>query len=272
MYPPAFEYLRAGSLSEAVEVLSRREDSAPLAGGQSLIPLLKLRLVRYGLLVDIGGIPELRYVRYGDVVEVGALTRHFELEDSPCPFLRQVASRIGDPQVRSLGTVGGSLAHADPLGDWPAALLALGAVVKVVGPGGVREIDADGFIRGPYSTALERGELVAGVRFRCPQRGSYVKFSRRHNDFALAAAAVVAEVEEGHVVWARVAALGAGDRPVRLRKVEALLAGSPLGRDVIAAAGEAAAKEADPPSDFRASAEYRRALLSVAVRRALERL
>ncbi|ABL88933.1 molybdopterin dehydrogenase, FAD-binding protein [Pyrobaculum islandicum DSM 4184] len=272
MFPPAFEYVRAGSLSEAVEILSRREDAAPIAGGQSLIPLLKLRLVRYGLLVDIGRISELHYVRYGDVVEVGALARHFEFEDSPCPFLRQVALRIGDPQVRSLGTVGGSLAHADPLGDWPAALLALGAVVKVVGPGSVREVDIDDFIRGPYFTALERGELVAGVSFRCPQRGAYVKFSRRHNDFALVATAVVAEVKEGHIVWARVAALGAGDRPVRLRKVETLLAGSPLSKDVIAAAGETAAKEADPPSDFRASAEYRRALLSVAVRRALERL
>jgi carbon-monoxide dehydrogenase medium subunit len=129
---PRFEYIRVFSLPEAVDVLSRREDAAPLAGGQSLIPMLKLRLASYGVLVDIGRVRELRYLRYGDVVEVGALVRHYELEESPCGFLRGVAVRIGDPQVRSLGTVGGSLAHADPFGDWPAAMLALGAVVKTV--------------------------------------------------------------------------------------------------------------------------------------------
>jgi carbon-monoxide dehydrogenase medium subunit len=272
MIPPNFEYIRVFSLSEAVDVLSRREDAAPLAGGQSLIPLLKLRVASYGVLVDIGRVRELRYLRYGDVVEVGALVRHYELEESPCGFLRGVAVRIGDPQVRSLGTVGGSLAHADPFGDWPAAMLALGAVVKTVGPNGAREIAIDDFFKGPYQTALERGELVAGLKFRCPPRGAYVKFARRHNDFALAAVAVAAEVKEGHVSWARVAALGAADRPVRLRKVEALLTGAPLTADVIASAAEAAAREAQPPADFRASAEYRRALLSVAVKRALARL
>ena len=252
--------------------MSRREDAAPLAGGQSLIPLLKLRVASYGVLVDIGRVRELRYLRYGDVVEVGALVRHHELEESPCGFLRGVAVRIGNPQVRSLGTVGGSLAHADPFGDWPAAMLALGAVVKTTGPDGAREVTIDDFFKGPYQTALERGELVAGLEFRCPPRGAYVKFARRHNDFALAAVAVAAEVKDRHISWARVAALGAADRPVRLRKVEALLSGAPLTADVIASAAEAAAKEAQPPADFRASAEYRRSLLSAAVKRALGRL
>jgi carbon-monoxide dehydrogenase medium subunit len=269
---PRFEYIRVFSLPEAVDVLSRREDAAPLAGGQSLIPMLKLRVASYGVLVDIGRVRGLRYLRYGDVVEVGALVRHYELEESPCGFLRGVAVRIGDPQVRSLGTVGGSLAHADPFGDWPAAMLALGAVVKTVGPDGAREVTIDDFFKGPYQTALERGELVAGLEFGCPPRGAYVKFARRHNDFALAAVAVAAEVKEGHVSWARVAALGAADRPVRLRKAEATLTGAPLTADVIASAAEAATKEAQPPADFRASAEYRRALLSVAVKRALGRL
>ncbi len=234
-----------------------------------MIPLLKLRVASYGVLVDIGRVRELRHLHYGEVVRAGALTRHYEFEDSPCGFLRAVAGRIGDPQVRSLGTLGGSLAHADPAGDWPAAMLAAGAVVKIAGANGVREVDVDNFIRGPYQTALERGELVVGVEFRCPPRGVYVKFARRHNDFALAAVAVAAEVKEGHVVWARVAAIGAADRPVRLRKVEAFLAGSPLNADTIATASEAAMKEAQPPSDFRASAEYRRWLVGVAVKRAL---
>ena len=272
MFPPSFEYIRVFSLSEAVDVLSRREDAAPLAGGQSLIPLLKLRVASYGALVDIGRLRELRYLEYGESVKAGALTRHHELEDSPCGFLREVAVRIGDPQIRSLGTLGGSLAHADPAGDWPAAMLALGATVRVAGVNGVREVDIDDFIRGPYQAALERGELVAGMEFRCPPRGAYVKFARRHNDFALAAVAVAAEVKEGHVVRARVAAIGAADRPVRLRKVEALLAGAPLNADTVAAAAEAATKEAQPPSDFRGSAEYRRALVGVAVKRALARL
>ena len=272
MIPPSFDYVRASSLGEALRILDREEGAVPLAGGQSLVPLLKLRAVSYRLLVDIGRLAELRYVRYGDEVAVGALARHYELEESPCPFLRQVASRIGDVQVRSLGTVGGSLAHADPFGDWPAAVLALDAVVKIVGPAGVRELGAGEFIRGPYSTALGRGELVAEVRFRCPPRGAYVKFSRRHNDFALAAAAVAAEVRDGHVVWARVAALGAGEAPRRLRKAEAVLAGAPLNRDTIAEVAEAARREAEPPGDFRASSEYRRALVGAAVKRALEML
>lgn len=272
MYPPNFEYVRATSLDEALKLLSSRDDSAPLAGGQSLIPLLKLRAVSYGLLVDISRLSELRYARYGEVVELGALTRHFELEESPCPFLKQVASRIGDVQIRSLGTLGGSLAHADPFGDWPAAMLALGGVVKIIGPGGRREVEAEKFFKGAYSTALERGELVAGVAFKCPQRGAYVKFSRRHNDFALAAVAVTGEVKEGRVFNVKIAALGAADRPVRLRKVEAVLESAPLRPEVIDEAVEAARREANPPSDFRASAEYRRHLIGVALRRALGRL
>ncbi|AFA38127.1 Aerobic-type carbon monoxide dehydrogenase, middle subunit CoxM/CutM-like protein [Pyrobaculum oguniense TE7] len=269
MYPPVFEYVRPASLGEALRILEGREDAAPIAGGQSLIPLLKLRAISYGLLVDINRIPELRYARYGEVVELGALTRHYELEESPCPFLRQVAVRIGDVQIRSLGTLGGSLAHADPFGDWPAAMLALGAVVEVAGVAGVREVAIDDFIKGPYSTALERGELIVGVRFKCPERGAYVKFSRRHNDFAFAAVAVAGSVKDGHVIDVRIAALGAADRPVRLKKAEAVLAGAPLKPGVVAEAVDAARKEAEPPFDFRASAEYRRHLLGVALKRAL---
>ncbi|MEZ0318597.1 MAG: xanthine dehydrogenase family protein subunit M [Pyrobaculum sp.] len=269
MFPPSFEYVRASSLEEAVRILSGVEGAKALAGGQSLIPLLKLRLLAPPLVVDIGRLRGLDYVEYGEWVRIGALARHYQLEDSPCRLLKETARRIGDPQIRSLGTVGGSVAHADPYGDWPAVFLAADAVFEVRGPSGVREAAAEDFFKGPYETALAQGELVTEIRLRCPPRGAYVKFSRRHNDFALAAVAVAAEVKDGHVVWARVAALGAGEGPRRLKKTEAFLEGAPLTRDVVAEAGDVAAKEAEPPSDVRASAEHRRALIKAGVRRAL---
>jgi len=271
VYPPEFEYVRVHTVDEAVRRLSA-EGAVALAGGQSLIPLLKLRLISPSLVVDLGGIRELRYVQYGDVVKIGALTRHYELEKSPCPLLRETARRIGDPQIRSLGTVGGSLAHADPLGDWPVAMLAVGASLIVEGPSGRREIEVDNFFKGPYSTALERGEVLTEVRLMCPPRAAFVKFSRRHNDFALVAVAVAAEVEEGHVKWIRIAASGVADRPIRLKKAEAVALGSRLSKDAVAEIAEVAAKEVEPPSDFRASSEYRRVLVKVGVKRALERL
>ncbi|MEM1598541.1 MAG: xanthine dehydrogenase family protein subunit M [Pyrobaculum sp.] len=272
MYPPPFEYVRANSVEEAIRLLSGVEGAKALAGGQSLIPLLKLRLLSPPLIVDIGRLRELDYVHYGEWTRIGALAKHHQLEESPCPFLRAVARRIGDPQIRSMGTVGGSVAHADPYGDWPAALLAADALFVVRGPSGTREVEASRFFKGPYEADLAQGELVVEIRLKCPPRGAYVKFSRRHNDFALAAVAVAAEVKDGHILWARVAALGAADRSIRLKKTEALLAGAPLKPDVVAEAGEAAAKEAEPPSDVRASAEYRRALIKAGVKRALAAL
>ncbi|MFN3804983.1 MAG: FAD binding domain-containing protein [Pyrobaculum sp.] len=270
MYPPEFNYVRPATMEGAVKALSR-DGAMALAGGQSLVPLLKLRLAYPTLLVDINRLP-LRYVKYGGEVQIGALTRHYELEDSPCGLLSQTARRIGDVQVRSVGTVGGSLAHGDPRGDWPVAMLAAGAVVKAVGPSGGREIEAEKLYVGPYSTTLARGELITEVRLRCPERGAYVKFSPRRNDFALAAVAVAAWVKGGHIDEIKIAAAGAAEMPVRLRKVEAFLQGAPLNREIITEAAEIAKREAAPPYDFRASVEYRRALVATALRRALEKI
>ncbi|MEM0467844.1 MAG: xanthine dehydrogenase family protein subunit M [Pyrobaculum sp.] len=269
MYPPPFEYAKAKTLEEAVTLLSNTEGAVALAGGQSLIPLLKLRILSPPLVVDLNGIKELRFVESD---RVGALARHYQLEEHSCLLLRQVAKRIGDPQIRTMGTLGGSLAHADPRSDWAAAMLAVDAIVTARGPSGFREIPIDIFFKGPYTTALERGELITEVKFKCPPRSSYVKISRRHNDFAIVAVAAAAAIEESHFQWVRVAALGAAERPVRLRLVEERLQGAPVREDVIIEAAEAAKKEALPPSDLWASGEYRRALLAVAVKRALAQL
>ncbi|MFN7105185.1 MAG: FAD binding domain-containing protein [Pyrobaculum sp.] len=269
MFPPEFSYVRPSAVGEAVEALSR-EGALALAGGQSLVPLLKLRLAYPTLLVDINRLP-LRHVKYGGEIEIGALTRHYELEDSPCPLLSQTARKIGDIQVRSVGTVGGSLAHGDPRGDWPVAMLAAGAVVKTVGPSGEREIEIEKLYAGPYSTTLDRGELITEVRLRCPERGTYVKFSLRHNDFALAAVAVAARLRDRHVDEIRVAAAGA-EMPTRLKKVETFLQGAPLDRETIVEAADIARREANPPQDFRTSVGYRKALVAMALKKALEKI
>lgn len=266
MYPPLFGYAKARTVDEAVTLLSKVEGARPLAGGQSLIPLLKLRLVSPTLLVDIGGIKELQYV---DAESIGALARHYQLEDHPCPLVRQTARKIGDVQIRTMGTLGGSLAYADPRSDWAAAMLAAEAVVVARGPSGLREIAIDRLFAGPYAAALEPAELITEVRFNCPPRSSYVKFARRHNDFAVVSVAAAASIRDNHFDWVKIAAVGAGDVPTRLKAAERKLQGEPLKEDVLIEAAYVAAKEASPPSDIWASSEYRRALLVAAVKRAL---
>ncbi len=268
MYPPEFNYVKPNTLEEAIDALSN-EGAVALAGGQSLIPLLKLRVVSPTVVVDINKLP-FRYVKYGEEVEIGALVRHYELEESPCGLLSQTARNIGDVQIRSMGTVGGSLAYADPRGDWPTAMLAGGAVVKTAA--GWREIEIDQLYRGPYVTSLNRGEIITSVKLRCPPKFSYVKFSLRRGDFPIASVAAAAWVKDNHFDYVRIAASGAAEMPVRLKKVEAILQGAPLNRDVFIEAAETAKKEAAPPHDFRTSAQYRKALIAVAVRRALEKL
>nr|KJR73877.1 MAG: carbon monoxide dehydrogenase [Thermoproteus sp. AZ2] len=273
MIPPSFEYYRAVSVEDAVRALAEDPGAKALAGGQSLIPLLKLRALAPTRLVDIGRIKELKYIAAeGEALRIGALTTHRELEQGPCRILREAASQIGDPQIRSMGTIGGSLAHADPAGDWPAVALALRASIKVRGPNGLREVRADDFFLGPYTTALGQGELVAEVYVpSCPSTSSYVKLSRRHNDFAIAAVAAVLWIKGGVVESAGLAATGVGVKPVRLAKAESALVGKRLDERAIEEAAAAAAEEVQPISDVRASAEYRRAVLPVVVKRAIKR-
>ncbi|MGY1617162.1 FAD binding domain-containing protein [Geodermatophilus sp. SYSU D00691] len=267
MIPAPFDYVRASSVEEAIAALTEHGDDAKLiAGGHSLLPLMKLRLAVPAVLVDISRIPELSYVRVEDgEVAIGAGTRHFELERSDValaevPLLPHVASRVGDPQVRHRGTLGGTVAHSDPASDLPTALLALGGDVVVQGPGGRRSIPVTEFWLGFFETALEPDEVV--VELRVPRTGAggwgYEKFTRRENDWPIVAAAAV----QGRVALANMA--GA---VVRATATEEALAGGASIADAAALADQGL----EPSSDMHADAEYRRHLARLLTRRALEK-
>jgi carbon-monoxide dehydrogenase medium subunit len=270
--PAPFEFARAESVDHATELLGRNEDAKIIAGGHSLLPLMKLRLARPAMLVDITRVGDLGYVREdGDEIAIGALVRHHdvansELLRSACPIVAYTAGEIGDPQVRHVGTIGGSVAHADPASDMPSVLLALGATMLVRGSGGrSRAVAASDFFRGLFEADLARDEVLAEIRVpRADGWGwSYVKFHRRAQDWALVGAAAVLDPARG---GGAVALTNMGDRPLRASGVEEALAG---GED-IAAASERAAEGTHPPSDAFGSAEYRRELAKVLVRRALD--
>ena len=267
MIPAAVGYLRADSAGAAVAALAEHGDDAKvLAGGQSLIPLMKLRLATPGVLVDVGGIDDLRGITVGgDTVSIGALTNHSTLEHSSelaeaCPLLAHVASMVGDPAVRHRGTIGGSLAHADPASDLPAAVLALGGTLVADGPGGSREMAAADFFTGFLESALQPDELLTEVRVPVATGGwAYEKFNRRAQDWAIVGV-VVAEGGTG------VSLVNMGSTPLRAPAVEAAVASG-------ASATEAAAGAADgtePPTDTQADAAYREHLARVLTARALE--
>lgn len=271
MIPAPFGYERAGSVDDAIRLLGEREDARVLAGGHSLLPLMRLRLARPSALVDVTRIPDLSYVREdGDEVAIGALTRHHDVATSEllhqaCPIVAYAAGQVGDPQVRHVGTIGGSVAHADPAGDMGTVLLALGASFVVRGPGGAtRTVAADGFFRGLFEPDLAHDELLTEIRVpRTGDRGwSYLKFHRRAIDWALVGVAALAPDGGG----AAVALTNMADRPIRAAGVEEALAS---GADP-ASAAERAAEGTSPPSDAFASAEYRREIVKVIARRALE--
>ncbi|HLG10083.1 MAG TPA: xanthine dehydrogenase family protein subunit M, partial [Gaiellaceae bacterium] len=206
MIPPAFEYERAESVDHAVELLGRDEDAKLLAGGHSLIPLMRLRFARPALLVDIGRLDDLRYVREdGDLIAIGALTRHAELVRDPilarrCALISQAAELVGDPQVRHRGTIGGSVAHGDPASDLGTILLTLDADLVTRGPGGERAIPAAEFFTGPFETALGRQDVLTEIRVPNVERGAYLKYVRRAQDWAtvgVAAAEVEGDVHVG---------------------------------------------------------------------------
>ena len=276
MIPAPFDYELAESVDHALGLLGSREDARPLAGGHSLLPLMRLRFAVPSLLVDIGRLRDLDYVRDGgEHVAIGALARYSDLERDPLlgqenPLVAHVCGLIGDPQVRHRGTIGGSAAHGDPASDLPTVLVALDAELVVRGPGGERTVPAREFFRGFFETALGPGELLTEIRV--PKLGaagwSYQKFTRRAQDWAIVGVAAVARRENGSVGEARVALTNMGPAPVRASAVEqALAGGSP---DAIAQAAEAAAEGTSPPSDPNGTAEYRQHLARVLVRRALE--
>ena len=269
MIPAGFEYARAGSVDEAISLLGRDEDAKLLAGGHSLIPLMRLRFTRPSLLVDIGRLDDLRYVRDdGERIAIGALTRHAELVRDPllaqhCALIAKAAASIGDPQVRHRGTIGGSIAHGDPASDLPTIVLTLDAELVVRGPDGNRTIPAAEFFAGMFETALARQEVLTEIRVPKVPVGTYLKVERRAQDWAtvgVAAARVGGRVQVGLTSM--------GPTPLRARQVEEALAGG-------ASPADAAAHTADgtePPSDVSASSAYRAHLAQVLVRRALEQL
>jgi carbon-monoxide dehydrogenase medium subunit len=270
MIPAPFEYRRVGTVDEAIQALSDGPDAKLLAGGHSLLPLMKLRLARPSLLVDISRLEELKYVKEdGDRVAIGALTRHHDVANSEvlqqlCPIVSYAAGEIGDPQVRHVGTIGGSVAHADPASDMPSVLVALDAEMVVRGPGGVRSVGAGDFFKGLFEPDLATDEVLTEIRVpKTTGRGwSYLKFHRRAQDWALVGVAALAQNGSGPSV----ALTNMADRPVRAAGVEEELAG---GADP-AVASQRAAEGTSPPTDAFASAEYRLELVKVLVRRALE--
>jgi len=265
--PAAFEYVRADSVDAALAALAEHGDEAKLlAGGMSLIPLMKLRLATPSVLVDVGRLSDLSYVRdAGDHLAIGALTRHRDLETSSmlaeaCPVLRGVAAEVGDNQVRHRGTLGGSVAHGDPASDLPAVLLALDADLVARSPRGERVIAAADFFQGFLETALADDELLTEIRVPKVAGGwSYQKFNRRAQDWAIVGALAV---RNGRT---RVALVNMGGTPLRARAVEDALADGASIED----AAQLAAEGTEPPSDLNGSAEYREHLARVLVRRAL---
>lgn len=272
MIPAAFDYVRAESADHAIAALAEHGDDAKLlAGGMSLLPLMKLRLATPAVLVDVGRVGDLSYVRdAGDHIAIGALTCHRDVEtndvlERECGVLRSVAAQVGDNQVRHRGTIGGSVAHGDPASDLPAALLALDATFVAQGPGGTREIAAAGFFQGFLETALSPDELLREIRV--PKSGpsgfAFEKFNRRAQDFATVG--VVAARTNGAT---HVSLINMGSTPLRATAVEQALAQGAGAADAAAHAAEGT----EPSADLNASVEFREHLARVLVRRALEAL
>ena len=272
MIPAPFDYEVAQSVEHAISLLGSRDDTKVLAGGHSLLPLLRLRLARPSLLVDVGRLDDLSYVRdAGDSIAIGALTRHHDVVNAPLlqehnPLVSYAAGLIGDPQVRHRGTIGGSLAHGDPASDLPAVALALDCEIDIAGPGGVRTVPASEFFLGVFQTAVGSDELVTEVRVP-KQSGdhvwSYLKFRHRAQDWATVGVAAVAKRSNGGVEGAAISLVSMGATPLRAAAAEAAWN---AGEDP----GAVAAEGTDPPSDTNGSAEYRRHLVQVLVRRAVE--
>lgn len=278
MIPSAFEYRRAATVQEALALMQQANGAASfLAGGHSLIPLMKLRLTEPATLIDIGRIPGLSGVQQeGGRISIGALTTHAELEADPvllasAPVVAEAASEIGDQQVRNRGTIGGSLAHADPASDLPAVMVALDATVAVTGLSGERTVAAEDFFRGLFDVDLAENELITSVSFSATTSAAYAKLRHRASHFAIVGVAAALELEGDRCTSARVAVTGASTHAQRLGAVEEALTGASLDTASIAAAAERAGGSlVDVNADLVGSEEYRRAMTSVFARRAIE--
>lgn len=281
MIPGEFEYHVPSDLDEAVALLERLGDDAKvLAGGHSLVPAMRFRLAQPQHLIDINRIDGLAYVREeGGHLAIGAMTREADVEHAPevtqrYPLLADAGKVIADPLVRNRGTVGGNLAHADPANDHPAVMLAYGATLVAHGPGGSREIAVDDFFVGLFENALEPNEILVEIRVPTPSEGAggaYEKFERKVGDYAISAAAVQLTMKGDTCTAARIGLTNVNPVPMRAVGAEAELVGKAVTDEVVEAAGQAAAKECDPSADLRGSAEYKRDVTRVLVKRAIRR-
>lgn len=282
MIPPAFEYLRPTTISEAIAFLQQYGDDAKiLSGGQSLIPMMKLRLARPAYLIDINRIAGLSYIKEEDGhLKIGGLTREAELEDSPIvrsrfPIILDTARVIADPQVRNLATIAGNLAHGDPANDHPATMLSLGAKIAATGPKGERVVLVEDFFVTLFTTALQPDEIVTEIRIPLPpghSGGAYFKLERKVGDFATAAVAAQVTLDGSGVCrQAGIGLTNVGPTPVKARKAEAFLRGKKLDEANIRQAAQLASDEAQPSSDLRGPAEYKKGLVKELAVRALSR-
>lgn len=284
MKPALFEYVRPASVTEAIDALSEGGYGAKLlAGGQSLIPAMNFRLAQPELLIDLGNLDELRGIReceHGGLM-IGAMTTHREVERSELvarhtPLLAEVMPWIAHAQIRNRGTLGGSLAHADPAAELPSVMQVLGAVMHARGPDGERTIPVDDFYVGLFTTDLEPDELLTAIEIPPDAAGSRCAFeevARRHGDFALVGVAVIIEPDDdGAIAGARISLLSVGDGPVLAERAMEGLVGRKLSDEAIRAAAREAAEDLDPPDDIHASPEFRRHLAEVLTARALQRV
>lgn len=279
MIPAAFEYAAPGSIEEAISLLQQHGDDAKiLAGGHSLLPLMKLRLAVPAMLVDLGRVPRLAYIREdGDLIAIGAMTTHYTLQTSDTlrrrvPMLATAASTIGDMQVRNRGTIGGSLSHADPASDLPTVVTALGGEIVARGPDGARTIAASDFFEDIWTSALMPEEIVTEIRVPVADgvAQTYQKFRQRPADWAIVGVAASITHDNGRIGSASVVLTNVGPTPMRASSTESALHGQEVSPDTIARAAENAAEGLEPSGELRASADYKRHLVRVLTRRALE--
>jgi len=280
MIPGPFEYFAPRSLSEAVKFLSEHKDDVKiLSGGQSLLPLMKMRLSKPAFVVDIGRLPELdQIVEQGDQLVIGALVTHAQIEFSDllktkCPLLPQTAATIADVQVRNRGTIGGSIAHADPAGDWPATIMALDAEIQVYGPNGERWVKCDEFFLGLLMSVLEPDEIVTAVRVPVTgnDKTAYMKAAPRSSGFAVVGVAVRLAVDSARTCSrAAIGITGVTDKAYRPERVEQMITGKRLDSAIIQQAAAEACRNVEPIEDINGSAEYRKQLTEVYVARTIE--
>ena len=277
MIPTGFDYQRATSLDDALAKMKAANGNGKfLAGGHSLVPLMKLRLSEPGLLIDIARIPELAGIRETDgKIEIGAATVHHTVATSKllqerCPIVSEAASSIGDTQVRNRGTIGGSLAHADPSADFPAVMLALDAEIHLKSAKGPRVVKADDFFQGLFTVNMQPDEILTSVTFAPFKASAYMKLFQKASHYAIVGVAAALDVSGGKITSARVGLTGATTHAVRLANVEQALVGQSAMKETIEKAAQSAGSDLDPiNSDIHATEEYRRGMVAVFVKRAL---